>query len=352
MMSCSTDPSTADSQADFLEILRADGVVNSDSATLTPLTGGVSSEIYRVDDGDDTFVVKRALAKLKVKDDWFADVSRNFNEQQYLEYVGGFLPEAVPTVRAANAEHGYFAMEYLPVERFANWKQQMLAGEVKPATAHEVGRILGVIHQRSSSDPAVREKFNTLANFEQLRIEPYLLTTGQRHPELKSIYFDEAERLRQAKDVLVHGDFSPKNILVSPDRIVLVDCEVAWCGDAAFDLAFLFTHLHLKALHHAPKDLGLRDVIHQTWRAYSTARFGDEAGESAPARTLEQQVTHLTQMILLARVDGKSPAEYLTPDRQQFVRQFISEMLPRDCRNMHLLTGTWFAALVGVESRP
>ena len=113
--------------ADFLELLRRDGVVQSPNATLTPLTGGISSEIYRVDDGNDVFVVKRALAKLKVRDDWFADVGRNRYERAFIEYVGAFLPGAVPALRHGSDEHGYFTMEYLAPE-FANWKQLLLAG--------------------------------------------------------------------------------------------------------------------------------------------------------------------------------------------------------------------------------
>ena len=48
---------------------------------LTPLTGGVSSDIWRVEVADGrSLCVKRALAKLKVAADWEARVSHNAYE--------------------------------------------------------------------------------------------------------------------------------------------------------------------------------------------------------------------------------------------------------------------------------
>ena len=62
-----------------------------------------------------------------------------------------------------------------------------------------------------------------------------------------------AERTAQTRIALVHGDVSPKNILVGPDAPVLLDAECAWYGDPAFDIAFCLNHLLLKAVllpHH------------------------------------------------------------------------------------------------------
>lgn len=228
-------------------------------AKLTPLTDGVSSEIYRVDDGGDSFVVKRALAKLKVKEHWTADVCRNHYEQLFIEYVARFLPQAVPSLRPAPKDRGYFAMELLGPE-FTNWKQRLLRGEARVEDALQAATILGRIHAHSAADSETERQFDTTANFIQLRIDPYLLTTGLRHPDLRPLFEEEAKRLASTRQCLVHGDFSPKNLMLSPSRMVLLDCEVAWYGDPAFDLAFLLTHLHLKALYHAPREIGLRKM--------------------------------------------------------------------------------------------
>jgi aminoglycoside phosphotransferase (APT) family kinase protein len=152
----------------------------------------------------------------------------------------------VPQLQYVSPKHGYFTMEYLGAG-WQNWKRMLLDCRSEPWIAQEVSGLLGKIHARSASDPEARERFQTLTNFEQLRIEPYLLATARRHPRLKAVLEAEAARLRAERSVLTHGDFSPKNILVSPQRVVVLDCECAWYGDAAFDIAFLLNHIFLKS---------------------------------------------------------------------------------------------------------
>jgi aminoglycoside phosphotransferase (APT) family kinase protein len=330
-----TEPSEA---AQFLEMLCRDGHVRDPRARLTPLSGGVSSELYLVEDGVEKFVVKRALAKLKVKDNWFADVCRNATEWKYLEYVGRLMPGAVPQLRFTNPDAGYFGMEYLG-EGFANWKQLLLAGDCRTEHASRAGKTLGEIHRRTSFNIALWKQFDTTANFHQLRVEPYLLTTGERHPELRDLFFTEAQRIESTHEVLVHGDFSPKNILFCGDRIVLLDCEVAWYGEPAFDVAFLLNHLFLKSLHHAPKRFGIDRMIAAFWSAYAEAR---RSPKSSP---VERRVVPMLLMLLLARVDGKSPAEYLTLRKHQFIRDFVREHLPSPPKNLACLTEIWFTEL-------
>jgi 5-methylthioribose kinase len=305
-----------DESAQFLETLRRDGHVRDPQAKLSPLSGGVSSEIYLVEDGAEKFVVKRALAKLKVKDDWFADVSRNASERNYLECVGQLLPDNVPRIIFSNPGAGYFGMEFLGDE-FANWKQVLLAGDCRPEHAEMAGKILGEIHKRTRNDDSLRQKFDTTENFRQLRLEPYLLTTGLRHPELREYFTSEAARIEATRKCLVHGDFSPKNILIHGERMVLLDCEVAWYGDPAFDVAFLLNHFFIKWLRHAPGDVGMEKMIAGFWRQYL-------ATVQPVAPGFVPRVLRLLPLLLLARVDGKSPVEYLDPSRQDFIRRFVT----------------------------
>ena len=315
----------------FLALLRADGVVRAATATLTPLTGGVSSEIYLVNDGGAEFIVKRALGKLKVKDAWFADTNRNQSERAYMEYVARFLPAAVPKVWGGNPTKGYFVMEYLG-GGYSNWKQLLLAGHCEVAQASQAAGLLAKIHRTSRGDPQAIAGFDTTPNFRQLRIEPYLLTTGQRHPEWQSVYEVEAARLAATRECLVHGDFSPKNILINGDRMVLLDCEVAWYGDPAFDCAFLLNHFFLKALYHAPQAVGLDRMVAAFWRQYD-----------APGLT--QRVGRLLLLLLLARVDGKSPVEYLTASKQQFIQRFVAAQLSAGRFSLDEIAKLWFDQL-------
>jgi aminoglycoside phosphotransferase (APT) family kinase protein len=329
--------------ARFLEMLRRDGHVGHPHARLSPLSGGVSSELYLVEDGAEKFVVKRALAKLNVKDDWFADVNRNVTERNYLEYVGRMMPGVVPQLRFANPDAGYFGMEFLG-GGFANWKRMLLAGDCRTNHAELAGKILGEIHRRTSFNDTLAKQFDTIANFRQLRLHPYLLTTGERHPEFRELFFAEARRIEATREALVHGDFSPKNILICGDRMVLLDCEVAWYGEPAFDVAFLLNHFFLKSLHHAPNSFGLEQMIAAFWSAY--------AGESlnGTAAAMEPRLVPMLLMLLLARVDGKSPAEYLTPPTQQFIRDFVGKHLPSPPKSLADLSEIWFSRVFNSTS--
>jgi len=307
------------------------------------MQGGVSSEIYLVEDGARKFVVKRALARLKVMDDWFADVGRNRSERDYMECVGRMMPGAVPQLYFSSADDGYFGMEYLG-EDFVNWKHLLLAGEFSSSHAALAGRILGEIHRRTAGDEELRKQFDTTQNFHQLRVEPYLLTTGERHPKLRSLFDAEAHRIEATREALVHGDFSPKNILIRGDRLVLLDCEVAWYGDPVFDVAFFLNHLFLKSLHHAPRRSGGDEMVDAFWRAYV------RECSAADALAIEKRLVPLLLMLLLARVDGKSPVEYLAPPRQEFIRAFVAKHLPSPPRNLAALREIWFEQIVASES--
>ncbi|MGD0732070.1 MAG: phosphotransferase [Terracidiphilus sp.] len=326
----------------FLQVLRGNGHVHDPQARLVPLNGGVSSEIYLVEDGQSRFVVKRALAKLKVKDDWFADVRRNASEREYLECVGRIMPGAVPQLCFSSQADGYFGMEYLG-EDFLNWKHLMLAGDFRTRHAELAGQILGEIHRRTAGDEELQKQFDTTQNFHQLRVEPYLLTTGERHPELRALFEAEARRIEATREALVHGDFSPKNILIRGDRMVLLDCEVAWYGDPVFDVAFLLNHLFLKSLHHASRSLGGQNMVDAFWQAYADER------SAAESSSIEQRLLTLLPMLLLARVDGKSPVEYLAPPKQRFIRTFVGKHLPAPFQSLAALREAWFEQITIAE---
>lgn len=321
--------------AQLIESLRDAGLVQSLSPSIAPLTGGVSSEIFRVDDGSRHFVVKRALAKLKVKDDWYADISRNRVEEAYLRRVNAIVPGCTPRILASGPEEGWFAMELLGGE-FLNWKTQLLQNQPDCDHAKRAGMTLGRVHCETWGDPVVAREFATLENFRQLRLEPYLETTAERVPALAHLLRTEKDRLAQTTLALVHGDFSPKNILHSPDRMVLLDAEVGWYGDPVFDPAFLLTHFFLKALLHSQASDAILSLVPAFWQSYCAA-----LGPHADA-DLERRTARLTLCLLLARVHGKSPVEYLTePTQRQFVTDFVQQHLPHPPEQISHLTAAW-----------
>jgi aminoglycoside phosphotransferase (APT) family kinase protein len=289
--------------------------------SFTPLSGGVSSDIFLVSDGSRALVVKRALPKLKVKDDWYADTSRNRAEHEYLSYVAKLDPRFVPRVLYKNDKGGFFAMEFLG-EGYATWKSLLLERRVNPAHAVAVGQLLGKIHSASWLDEVLRADFDNTELFVQLRVDPYLITTGKRTPALQDAFFQEADRLVEQRLCLVHGDYSPKNILVSPDRLAIVDCEVAWFGDPTFDVCFLVNHLFLKAVHNDSIAAEYLCLANRFWQSYVAELGADRAAE------VERHVPRLLLMLMLARVDGKSPVEYLTDEgKRQAIRDLVTSLI-------------------------
>jgi aminoglycoside phosphotransferase (APT) family kinase protein len=326
-------------QSEILDLLRRDHLLSEGEVRITALAGGVSSDVFLIEQGSRRFVLKRALPRLRVEDEWRANISRNGIEYEFLRYVQSIIPDAVPSVFAKG--DGYFTMEYLGAE-YKNWKQVLLSGECPGEHALQAAHILGTLHRISFGNPELAKSFETTANFHQLRTDPYLLTTGRRHPDLQSIFVNEAARLEQTRECLVHGDFSPKNLLIGNGRMVLLDCEVAWYGDPAFDLGFLINHLLLKSLYLAPWDCGLKASIESLLDVYFQRR---ELSESARGE-LEARTARLLLMLMLARIDGKSPVEYLTDDlRRNFVRGFVTDRLRFFALDLGQLIAEWFRDL-------
>jgi len=226
-------------------------------------------------------------------------------------------------------------MEFLD-ERFVNWKSALLRGAALEEDAARAAKLMGTIHAQSWADSEAQAKFQTWPNFFALRVEPYLLTTGSRHPKLRSLFEEEAERLRRTALALVHGDFSPKNILISRERLVLLDCEAAWFGDPAFDAAFLLNHLFLKALHlpaWREDYLRLAVVCWSEYHAGLAQRFDGN---------LSFRSGRLLLMVMLAPMDGKSPVEYIAEERKkELVRGFVGRLLPAGVFAMEEITDNW-----------
>jgi aminoglycoside phosphotransferase (APT) family kinase protein len=303
---------------------------------LTPLSGGVSSDIYQAHLPSGVICVKRALPKLKVAADWRAPVERNHWEVEWMRVVGGILPAAVPAVLGEDREAGAFAMAWLPPDRYPVWKAQLAQGQASVADAARVGTTLGRIHAATADRPEIAARFATDANFHAIRLEPYLLTTGRAHPDLAPRLTLLAATTAATRRVLVHGDFSPKNILLGPDGPVLLDAECAWYGDPAFDLAFVLNHLLLKGVWQPHR----RREYTAMYRALVDAYRDHVRWEPWP--TVETRTAALLPGLLLARVDGKSPVEYVTRDADRdAIRAFARPRLSGAPATLASIAADW-----------
>jgi 5-methylthioribose kinase len=296
----------ADASTEVRAFLRRQGLLRAgEHVELTPLTGGVSSDLWKADLPGRAVCVKGALAKLKVAHEWLAPVSRNRVEYDWLRFAAALCPGQVPRVIAHDGRVGLFAMEFLPPEQYPVWKAQLLGGHVDVTAAREVGDLVGRLHSASATDPDSALRFATDENFDALRIDPFLRVTAEANPDLRERFAELATTTAGTHLAVVHGDVSPKNILLGPDGPVLLDAECAWFGDPAFDIAFCLSHLLIKSVKLPNHAAELRAA------ARALAEGHARRIDWEPPEVFEARMAALLPALVLARVDGTSPVGYL-----------------------------------------
>lgn len=301
-----------------------------------PLTGGVSSDIWRIDLPTGPVCVKRALAKLLVAADWRAPVARNRYEARWMRRAAAAAPNAVPKLLGQDDAAGALAMEYLPPGDYPLWKSELRDGHADPAFAMAVATTLVTIHAATAADPVVAAEFPTDDIFYDIRLEPYLLATARAHPDRAAALRALVDTTRANQRALVHGDVSPKNILHGPSGPVFLDAECAWWGDPAFDLAFCLNHLLLKCLWAPPSRAGFLACFD----ALAAAYLAGVTWENPVA--LEARAAHLLAGLLLARVDGKSPVEYITAEADKnHVRHVARALLEHPVDRLSEVRKAW-----------
>jgi len=323
--------------ADLEDFLVRSGLAAAgEPQTWTVLSGGISSDIWRVDLPGRTICVKRALPKLRVKDEWQAPADRNLYEWRWFRAVRRWIPAAAPEPLAFDPDKRLLAMAFLPPADHPLWKTEMLAGRVDAGFAAEVGERLGRIHAASAAEPALAADFASDEGFFALRIDAYLLATARRRPEVAAQIEALAERTSSLKLALVHGDATPKNILMGPEGPVFLDAETAWWGDPAFDLASVLNHLLLKRLVVEDRARELNDSF-----AAMAGAYLDHAGFE-PRASIEARAASLLPALLLARIDGKSPVEYVTSeDVRELVRGAAIPLLVRPPETLEAVRAAW-----------
>lgn len=293
----------------LLDYLRATGrLAVAERATVTRLSGGVSSRTVLVErEAGEPWVMKQALEKLRVPVDWFGDPKRVHREALGMRWLSELAPAgSIPTFHFEDHDHHLVGMAAVP-QPHHNWKSLLMQGRLAADHVEQFGQLIGTIH-RNGYDRRERlaVEFDDRSFFESLRVEPYYQYTAARLPPaagfLRALMSDMATR----RLTVVHGDYSPKNILVRDGRLVLVDHEVIHFGDPAFDLGFSLTHLLSKANHLQR----LREDFALAAQAY-WLRYRATLGDLPWADELETHVVRHTLACLLARVAGRSTLEYL-----------------------------------------
>jgi len=275
-------------------------------AQAEPLAWGVSNVVIRVStaDGPD-FVVKQSRKQLRTQAEWFSRLERIHTEIDAMIELNRLLPDGVvPSVLFEDRANYLFGMEAVPADHRV-WKAELLAGVADQKIARMAGDLLATIHRETAQDPDLAERFGDLTVFDELRVDPFYRFVLHRHPELGEPLEIVIRDVLTIPTCLVLADFSPKNILLTGDRIALVDFETAHFGDPAFDLGFFLSHLLLKTIKHADNFAPFLQLAREFWDIYSVG-----ISHALDLSKLERRSVANLGGCLLARIDGKSPIDY------------------------------------------
>ncbi len=294
------------------------------------LSGGVSNIVLRVDlPGKHPFVLKQCRERLRVPMEWHAPLDRIWTEYTCLQLLHAILPQGVvPEILFEDRQNYLFAMTCAPDDSIT-WKTHLMAGRIDASVASRLGTLLATIHAEAPAYPVLRGSLRDTSLFEELRVDPYYRTAARAHPDLSdriNALIDRMDR-PESERTLVLGDFSPKNILVHAGGLILLDFECAHAGDPAFDLGFFLSHLLLKAIHAATRDPDrVRDYLALCLRFWCSYLDRIDLDLAVRSELVRRTIAHASACCL-ARVDGKSPVEYLDRWGQALARSFAREAL-------------------------
>jgi len=323
---------------------RAGHIPATEQPLIRNLAGGVSNRTVLVErPSGEAWVVKQALKKLRVAVEWYSSPERIHREALGMRWLAQLAPPGAST-RLIFEDHAHhvLAMEAVP-QPHENWKTMLLDGRLETDHVEQFGQLLGTIHRAAyQRRDQLAVAFNDRSFFETLRIEPYYVYTWSQIPETAYFYEALIGETRACRLTLVHGDYSPKNILVYQGRMILLDHEVIHFGDPAFDLGFALAHLLSKAHHVHDMRAVFAAAAGDFWRTYRAA-----LGDVPWAHDLEPRTVRHTLGCLLARVAGRSTLEYLDDDARARQRAVILALMPQPPTSVEELAKRFVALLAG-----
>jgi hypothetical protein len=315
-------------KAVLLDYLSSRGMFKKeDVPSVQYFSGGVSCTVAFVSAGGKELIVKQALPRLKVAEIWECDPRRIVIEHKALEVYARIAPQCVPAPLFYDEENLAICREAVP-EAYPMWKTNLLEGLLDFRVAKKAIETLVTVHNQTAKDQEIAKTFKDTGVFYSLRVNPYIEFTVSKYPELKERAAKVISMLMDEKIALIHGDYSPKNILVMGDRIFILDMEVAHFGNPGFDTAFFANHFVLKAVKHK-----WWNEAYLTMLRYMMGLYFNKVSCADPA-LLERTTIRILGFLFLARVDGKSPAEYITDEADKaLIRRMALKIIQEDYRS-------------------
>ena len=289
----------------------------NDQAEVEVLTGGVSNVVLAITTKNQKMVLKQALAELMVAQKWEADQRRAIVEANAIALFHKLSPDQVPNLVFLDPERFILILDRVPVGSTV-WKSDLLDGVINPDIAEVLGTTLAQWHNFGEKDKEARMQFMEDSLFEQLRIDPFYRFVAAKNEALKPVISRLINELEGDKTTIVHGDFSPKNIMVGmDDQVYILDFEVTHVGNPVFDLAFLLAHLLCKKFR-------TDEPLEEKLLGAAAERFIDAYEVIRP---FASSLSLHTALIALARVEGKSPVNYLDPNKQNALVGYTKDIL-------------------------
>ena len=305
-------------QSTVVEYLISKKIISPDeNAEVEVLTGGVSNVVLAITTASQKLVLKQALAELAVSEKWEADQRRAIVEADAIELFNQLSPKQVPKLIFLDSERFILVLERVPVGSTV-WKSDLLAGVINPDVGAVLGKTLASWHNYADGNAQVKIKFMEDSLFEQLRIDPFYRFVAAKNPQIEVGIRKLINELEGDKTTIVHGDFSPKNIMVAMnDDVYILDFEVTHVGNPVFDIAFLVAHLVCKFFR-------AEDRLQAKLLANTANSF---IKEYEKIRVVSPSAAKHAALIALARVEGKSPVNYLSGDQQKKLQSFTKTIL-------------------------
>ena len=298
------------------------------------LEGGVSSEVYYVKTNKSDYCIKRSLKKLLVKKNWIANTNRIKYEYLWLKHCKKIISRNIPKTFEFDNKKKYIVMEYLNDSKYKTLKQLYFNKVVNIKTIKLISKHLYKIHSSSKNLKTKKIFDGNNNNFYDLRLDPYFNEVGRIYPKYKKYIKNINKNYFENSSTLVHGDFSPKNILIGKNKIIYLDAECCNFGDPVFDLVFFTNHLLIKSIF-------IKDKSQEFIKSYII--FYKEYLNNLNLKNYKSYINRIIEMtpiMLLARIDGKSPVEYLNSKKiKNIIRKKSFLLLNSKINNLNDIVG-------------